>query len=454
MDPLTAIGLAANIQQLLTGLFQYAKDAWNARTEIRQLSAEVAILKATLEHIRVILVPSRERHEFAEDAKQLLFTENFVADEFPKMVSSTEDLLKEILDNLQAETSKGRLSQMGKQVWQRATWHLSKKEAKDYMERVERAKSWFILVLTTDDTIRCQEMYLKICHIEQAMRNQESRQEDQKLRDMRKAIISWLRAYDPYSKYIQSFDYFQKDTGKWFLNGIYQEWMEGEHHSMLWFKAKPGFGKTTLMAAAVAQALEFQDREAGPGTLYFFCSFTEEDSQITDHILGSLIVQICEYHPALWQDIEDEYHPFADQESNRSKRLKTQDLMDLLTRLIEKAGHVRIFIDAINEAKEPEVIVEQFVELIQRTQSVRILLSSTEETAFHVLDSEARKGVTFVFIRRNANSEDIVSYILARIEQSKRLRQLPESLKSEILVSLQKRSDGMYGTPIFCPNRL
>ena len=449
MDPGTAIGLALSVQQLLTGLLEYSKDIKNAKKEIRQLSTEVSMLKAALEQVKMIVKPSdRNEPDHMDEGSSILLTSNLATDEFRQMIGTTEALLEELQSLLRPEPVGSSITQVFKRAVQKARWSLEKKQAEDYFKRVERAKTWFILALTSDDTAICREMYLRLYSIEKNVQSLESHREKQEMSELKSSVTAWLAPYNPHSKYKQSLQNLQAGTGQWFLDGIFQQWMRGDLPPILWLKAKPGFGKTTLMAAAVDRAEKADKWSPKPAVAYFFCSFSEQQSQDPGNVLGSLVVQLCGEDPSFWRSIDERYHCQENRGRGHDERLKVEELEEMLISVLAEIGPSFIFVDAVNESKDPNGILSTLSKLTKQSTSTHILLSSTEETAIHVADAAIPSAdsslIGFVPIQKEANSRDIRTYIDAELSKRDNLRRLPDSLKEEIARTLQKKARGVF----------
>lgn len=56
--------------------------------------------------------------------------------------------------------------------------------------------------------------------------------------EFRHLIKTWLAPYDPSQFYENSLNAFQKGTGEWFLDGVFQEWLDEHCPPILWLSAK------------------------------------------------------------------------------------------------------------------------------------------------------------------------------------------------------------------------
>ena len=154
MDPVSIVGCAAAIHQLLScvyRVYQFGKGVHEAKKEISQLCSELLGLKAALDHIQLNLnlnlnLNYNVEQGISEDARRVLSSSNFLTPEFHEMVMSTEAVLKELLARLDVKpTNRFAVS------IQRLRWPLVKDDVKVYVDKLERSKSWFILATTSDN---------------------------------------------------------------------------------------------------------------------------------------------------------------------------------------------------------------------------------------------------------------------------------------------------------------
>lgn len=52
------------------------------------------------------------------------------------------------------------------------------------------------------------------------------------------AVKKWLAPCDPYPVFRTSLSTFQKGTGKWFLDDVLPDWLDGRWQQILWLRAK------------------------------------------------------------------------------------------------------------------------------------------------------------------------------------------------------------------------
>ena len=145
MDPISIIGVTAAIQQLLNCIFKYSQGVREAKTEINALCSELLGLRAALSHVHFIVGLDDKSDEITQDVKASLSSTMFDTPEFHEMLLSTKTILQELLSQLEIKHDLFRSSM------QRLRWPLIKGDVKKYVERLERCKSWIVLVTTSDN---------------------------------------------------------------------------------------------------------------------------------------------------------------------------------------------------------------------------------------------------------------------------------------------------------------
>ncbi|MCJ1403055.1 hypothetical protein MMC11_006278 [Xylographa trunciseda] len=434
MDPATIIGLIAAIQQLLGNLFKYGQSVYNAKTEINQLCSELLALKAALEHIQLNITYDRNyQTDMTGDKQSTLLTPMLTSPEFKTTLSMTEAILTELLPKLDMKPGRFRSS------LQRLTWPLE--DITSYVGRLERLKGWFILATTSDNIQICMKSYTKLCSIERQLQYQGDLQEQHQNDKHRRSVRKWLAPYDPYQSFESSIAAFQEGTGEWFLNGSFQVWLAEQGPPILWLRAKPGAGKTTLLSAAIKR---FQLSETLPdsetGLVYFFCSFTDQQSQDPQNIFGSVLAQLYDAHPQLRKDIDERYYNEVEQSHQQEKKLAMNDIEDLIVYFSKQLSGIFLFLDAINETKQPSKICQSLINIVTRGARVRIMMSSTEELGA-VLNSPL---ISIIQMKSEDIDGDIKDYIKVSLQLSEDLSELPAAIKHDIQAVLERKACGMF----------
>jgi hypothetical protein len=144
MEPVSIVGLAAAIQQLVTAIYQVGQGVREAKREMNQLCSELLALKAALEHVQLNLGQQNDTGVGSEDPQSMLSSSNLNTPDFKNMLASTNAILQDLLARLHPNSSRFKSS------LQRISWVLMKEDIKRDTQRLERSKTWFILATTSE----------------------------------------------------------------------------------------------------------------------------------------------------------------------------------------------------------------------------------------------------------------------------------------------------------------
>ena len=186
------------------------------------------------------------------------------------------------------------------------------------------------------------------------------------------------------------------------------------------------------------------------GLAYFFCSFTDQQTQDPQNVLGSILVQLCDANPTFWKDVEERYRMRKPRSQHQPQRLEVYELESLILQCSEHFPTTFLFVDALNESRQSSRILQLLVQMIQKCNSIRIMISSTEELSAGLGPIPA----TIVTMKQEILAGDIARYIDIHL-QSNELRNLPAVLRESIRSTLQMRAQGMHVANLprhFCHN--
>ena len=175
------------------------------------------------------------------------------------------------------------------------------------------------------------------------------------------------------------------------------------------------------------------------GLAYFFCSFTDQETQYPQNVLGSILAQLCDASPTFWKDVEERYRREKPQSQHQPQKLEVHELESLILQVSEKIPTTFLFVDALNESKQSSRILQILLHMIQESTSIRIMMSSTEELSAGLGAIPA----TIVTMKQEELDSDIARYIDTHLQDDE-LRNLPAVLKENIRSTLQMRAQGMY----------
>ena len=152
MDPASLTGLIIALEQIIGQIFKFGNGVKAAKKEVNQLCSELFALKGSLEHIRMNFNNNKSFVE-PDGALQSLFPPLLKTEECSRMFTATESLVVDLTKRL--SPAPGRLNSM----IQSLTWPLKKDDIRDFISRLERLKSYFLLATTSDN------MYVRREHL-------------------------------------------------------------------------------------------------------------------------------------------------------------------------------------------------------------------------------------------------------------------------------------------------
>lgn len=231
MDPVSIAGAIVTVTEIITVIYRFSKDARESKKETSQLCSELFGLKATFEHVGKEL-------EQVTDGRKLGFTEDEAysplmrSEESELMVLSAASLLEELERKLQ-KASQGRL--------QRLKWPLKKSEILEYVQKLERHRSYFVLALTSDDFELSKQIYKDLRSAKVLIEDQYHRQLRHDRIAQQDALNSWLAPCDPQPLYEKALSEHHPATGRWFLQDILPAWVDGganQDSSVIWLRGR------------------------------------------------------------------------------------------------------------------------------------------------------------------------------------------------------------------------
>ena len=138
MDPITTVGLVASIAQIIgaiTKVLRYLNDVKNAPKARAQVAQEASLLLALLTSLRYRLEDTDSKDLWVQGVMTL------------GMASGPLDQFREALEALAGKLqSSGTVKSVGKAL----LWHFEKKEVDEFLNRMERLKSFISLALQGD----------------------------------------------------------------------------------------------------------------------------------------------------------------------------------------------------------------------------------------------------------------------------------------------------------------
>ena len=174
---------------------------------------------------------------------------------------------------------------------------------------------------------------------------------------------------------------------------------------------------------------------------YFYCSFDDEDSQLTVNVFGSLLAQFSAQDHQLSQELSALYRDNLTEEGRNQKSLPLEEIIDRILQHSQHHGKTFIAIDAVNEASEPFLVLEVLKWLTQNCK-IHIIMSSVNAPGFEQY-LQTVSWLRTETIRMSDIQGDVNIHVRAYLETHYRMRGLPSKIKEEIVASLTSGNNGM-----------
>lgn len=218
MDPLSILGAVATVGEVISMVYKFSKTVAEAKRETAQLCSELFGLRATFEHMGKELEQTTADRKLGHGDDGALST-SMNSEESIVMLGSAVSIINELSRKLR-KSSEGRL--------RRINWAISKSDIMEYVQKLERHRSYFNLVLTSDDFELSKRIYLELRSAKSLIEDQRDRQLQKDHLAQRSALKDWLAPYDPYHLYDKALSEHHPATGDWFLQEILPGWISTE----------------------------------------------------------------------------------------------------------------------------------------------------------------------------------------------------------------------------------
>ena len=216
MDPISITGLVIEVSHVLSSLIRYAKTVQTAKSEVRKLSEELFALKGILEHLAAQITdpPKWEESE----------TSQFDRDVMARVLHTTNEFLQSLLMDLEtAETKFKRLKQALK-------WPFTQTEVSEHLIRLERVKSWLILVLIADHKSVDREMQHEICDLANTLKEDLWIRAQERNQFANRELLRWIAPVNPESSHLRASKRNRNGTGRWFVDGHLKTFLDQDEN--------------------------------------------------------------------------------------------------------------------------------------------------------------------------------------------------------------------------------
>lgn len=451
-DPISIIGLVGKASDLLIRLYDYVQTVRSAKKEVYELYTEILALKGILEQID-------QRQQAAQGVNAATPALQW-SQQYKDTLVATKALLHSMLEDLTSR-KESKLASL--------TWVRHKSSVQEQTTKVERAKSFFVLVLMNDASVSQQDVVALIKDISTSLainRREKEGREQEKLYDR---IRAWLAPFNPESFHAKAGARQQPGTGSWFLNGPFSMWLNSRddqfrdwcaqereaakrlknaprpdwenqpRHPMdedarfLFLAGPSGFGKTVLCAAAIEMAKQAVATDTNRCTAYYYFSVSYPASQSSNAMLGSVLAQLCKPNDSVLAVLRAE--------CDRGDVLDDKQLVHHIAQCCNTMSGSYIFIDAINESQRAKNVLLSLYRILSQAKSVRIFVTST--ASMIRLSPYIKNVQANVYLRSEHSNDDVRAYAIQRLEADEPTCFLSSARKEELATSLVAQAEGV-----------
>ncbi|KAJ5289055.1 hypothetical protein N7478_002085 [Penicillium angulare] len=426
MDPISIAGLVLEVGHIVASLIQYTKSVQGAKTEMRKLSEELFALRGILDHLAAQSSSEPPAYEKIESETPTLFNEEVMN----RVLQATKEFLDTLMKDLEpAETT-------FKGIKQKLKWPFTQEKIEGHLTRLERVKSWLILVLTADHAAVEKDIQREIGSLARSLTEDMRIREQERDQKANRELFQWIAPVSPANSHLRANEKYQIESGKWFIGGHLKHWLRYGDKNIFFVVGKSGTGKTTLFAQSVDELVSMASKDKTLSFAYFYCSMSNAASQIPQNILGSIVAQLSGKEDSILDKIRSVYNDIPKSQAHK----RPVDISALEEAIIQHAsGKTRVvfFIDAINEGQDTRRIELILLKLARLAPNIRIVVTTTSTI---VLPQE----VEMLNLDAATMSGDIKAYIDYRLQSDDAMRGLKPDFKKEIRTKLLENADGSF----------
>lgn len=421
-DPLSIAGLIVGLSDLIDKLYHYGKRVKNAKADIALLCSELSALQNVLEHVK----KRAQELEGGSDDKD--FAETVTSKQFVSVTQDAHHFVSKLFEDLGAPRNAfHRATQLMK-------WPFTKKDLEERLQWLRRANSWYTLAMLADQSAGFDRLFEELHGFREVIiQDQSARRLQEEQRAEGEAIgqvLQALSSVDLETLHEQTRVDWLPETGMWFLDGEFEEWLQNRKSvkRLLWLQGQSGAGKTTLFSQAVETAKALVDRDPGVAVAYFYCIAADAKSHTAHNILSSWVTQLSGTIPTFSQR-------FIDYVKKR-KPIPEEVLIKAIRDAATGKGHLFLFLDAVNESSKADDVLTTLGQVVLNCDNISLLVTCTPEIT-------PVPGFIKVPMQLAGSKHDIEQYIPWRIHSSNLLRSLSGGLQEEIKTVLNQQANGM-----------
>ncbi|KGO76430.1 hypothetical protein PITC_073120 [Penicillium italicum] len=423
MDPISITGLVIEVSHVLSSLIRYAKAVQTAKSEVRKLSEELFALKGILDHLAAQIndTPKWEESE----------TSPFDRDVMTRVLHTTNEFLQSLLKDLEtAETKFKRLKQTLK-------WPFTQTQVSEHLIRLERVKSWLILVLIADHKSVDREMQHEIRDLTNTLKEDLRIRAQERNQFANRELLQWIAPVSPESSHLRASKRHRNGTGRWFVDGHLKKFLDQDENRAFFLWGKSGTGKSTLFAQATDELTYMASQGQSMCVAYFYCTISDFASQNAKNVLGSLVAQLSGTVPSILDEIRTVYKKGPKNQAHRFP-IELSVLEAAIAKSASEKTKIVLLVDAINESHDMQLLEASLLKLASLSSNIRVLITTT------TIMSSIKHPIASVLNISGKSRGDIGTFIKYRLQTDNTLRNLASEFQAEIEYTLLRNADGSF----------
>ena len=222
-DPLSIVGLMSTIGQVTTQLCSYGAAVNGSKAEMKNLVVEVFALKGVLEAI------TAKQDDIVSEAHHTVDDKIWGA-----MAEMTRETLLAVQRHL--KEPRGKVDAAKKAL----SWPFTKLETDKYVATLERAKSWFLMVIMKETSDVTNKLYSEMLDLSNRIHDDLGERKAERQLKEDSELLRWLAPARSEEDHFKFNKLRAPGSGEWFFDETFNAWIDPgvKTKRMLWVTGK------------------------------------------------------------------------------------------------------------------------------------------------------------------------------------------------------------------------
>ncbi|KAF6838021.1 ankyrin repeat protein [Colletotrichum musicola] len=445
-EALTVIEVALCITEIVERLCTFISTVKSAKDDIRKLAQELFALRGALDHFDVQV-------QGASDTS--------LQEQVQSMLVMTQETLEAIAKKLGSPKS----SKMGRAV-QSLAWPFRVGDVEKYLATIERAKTWFIMVLMRDSLDTTMSVFAEMQQLTALIHEDIIARKTDRMVSETSDLLRWLSPVDSREKLRDSVVDRVPGTGQWIHAGRLSVWERGgpTESPVFWIAGRctnavhtlelcrPMFLADIFPSSHLVEKLQIRvdsfasEKDDRTGLGFHCCSLDDAASQAIPNIFGSVLAQIGTLRP----EVLDHVRPLRKLGDTLipQNNLSIEQIHEVMDKALESFDVFYLMIDALNETPHEDLVVEALLAMCKRHECLRVLVTCTREPV---------RSSPMIYIRHMTTASvdlDIEMYVQNRLACEHSFQTLSSSIREDIRAKIVADAHGTFRWAKLCMDRL